>query len=75
MKRFLILSLSILFFIKIEAQVNYKDALGLFEDENYQIALKQFKKLYRKKKDDIDLNYHIALCYLNGDGIKGEALP
>ena len=74
MKRIIILIIIISFFYKLEAQVNFKDAVGLYEDGSYQIALKQFKKLYRKKKDDIDLNYYIAMCYLKNDGIKSEAL-
>jgi thioredoxin-like negative regulator of GroEL len=75
MKRILILTIIISFITELNAQVNFKDARGLYEDGNYQIALKQFKKLYRKKKDDVDLNYYIAMCYLNSDAIKSEALP
>lgn len=75
MKRIFLTFLILSFFININAQVNYKDALDLYEDGNYQIALKQFKKLYRKNKDDVNINYYLAMCFLNSDGIKGDALP
>ncbi len=71
----IILSILLMSFFVSFSQVNFKEALSLFEDENYYIALKQFKRLYKRNKDDVKINYYMAICYLKSDGIKSKALP
>jgi len=73
MKKIFTLTLISIYFI-INAQVNFKEAYSLYEDENYYIALKQFKRLYKRNKDDVKINYYMAMCYLKTDGIKKNAL-
>ncbi len=74
MKRFFISLFFITIFINLSAQVSFKDALIMFEQEQYSLALKQFLRLYKSTPEDVDLNYYIALTYIKGDEKKSEAL-
>lgn len=40
------------------------DAFANFKDRNYEVALKQFLKLYKKDKLNVLYNYNIGVCYL-----------
>jgi len=43
--------------------------------EDYNRGLEAYLKLYKQKKDDIDINYYLGLCYLNVNGDKTLAMP
>ncbi|GAB4381049.1 MAG: hypothetical protein Kow0075_12670 [Salibacteraceae bacterium] len=47
----------------------------LFFNENYEAALEEYLLVLKKKPEDIKINYNIALCYLNSDFQKPEAIP
>lgn len=47
----------------------------LFAQKNYKDALKKFLADYAKDKNDVDLNYKIAFCYLNTEIDKKKAIP
>ncbi|MBI5538799.1 MAG: PD40 domain-containing protein [Bacteroidia bacterium] len=51
------------------------DADSNFEDENYEVALKQYLKIIKKYKDDPKVNYRVGYCYLKTNYNKGKALP
>ena len=52
-----------------------EDALEHFRHNNFIMALKVYKELYRKDSRNIDYNYKIAQCYLNTNINKKEAIP
>ena len=52
-----------------------KTAEEYFATQNYKEALKLFLKDYEKKKNDIEINYKIAQCYLNANLGKKNAIP
>lgn len=56
------------------AQYNISDANANFDDENYEVALKQFLKLYKKHSNDAEVNYKIGVCYLETNYDKKSAL-
>ena len=51
------------------------DADSNFDDENYEVALKQYLKVFKKFKDDPKVNYRIGFCYLKTNYDKAKALP
>lgn len=57
------------------AQSEIGDADINFEDGNYEVALKQYLKVYKKFKTDVKVNYRIGFCYLNTNYDKAKALP
>jgi hypothetical protein len=57
------------------AQYDIDDANANFDDENYEVALKQFLKGYKKVKTDVKVNYRIGYCYLKTNYDKVQALP
>ncbi|MBI9063208.1 MAG: PD40 domain-containing protein [Marinilabiliaceae bacterium] len=58
------------------AQTDYrKRADNYFKYYNYERALKDYKRLYRKKKEDADLLRKIIECYLKDNGLREQALP
>ena len=59
----------------IFAQYDLSDADGNFDDGNYEVALKQYLKVYKKLKTDVKVNYRIGFCYLNTNYDKAQALP
>ncbi len=65
----------------IQAQTSSKsgpdpeDAYEHFRHGNYSMALKVYKVLYKKDKNNIDYNYKIAQCYLNTNINKKESIP
>ncbi|MCX7953897.1 MAG: hypothetical protein N3A01_01760 [Bacteroidales bacterium] len=52
------------------------DANANFEDENFEVALKQFLKLYKKKQyiNNPEINYKLGVCYLYTNYDKSKAL-
>jgi tetratricopeptide (TPR) repeat protein len=80
MKR-IIYSFSTLFFILVISFSSYSqaevlgDADSNFEDENYEVALKQYLKVIKKYKDDPKVNYRVGFCYLKTNYAKVNALP
>ncbi len=42
---------------------------------NYERALKEYLRVYRKEKDNPDILSKVAYCYLNGNQLKGQAIP
>lgn len=60
----------------IWAQTNYKKrADDYFKYYNYQRALKDYKRLYRKEKDNTELLSQIIKCIINDNTLREEALP
>ncbi len=59
----------------IYAQYDISDADMNFDDGNYEVALKQYLKVYKKFKTDVKVNYRIGFCYLNTNYDKAQALP
>ncbi len=57
------------------AQYDITDADANFEDGNYEVALKQYLKAYKKLITDVKVNYRIGFCYLNTNYDKAKALP
>ncbi len=51
-----------------------EDAEEHFRHNNFLMALKVYKELYRGDKTNIDYNYKIAQCYLNTNINKKEAI-
>ena len=52
-----------------------KLAENYFLDENFTAALSEYELLVADKKDNIDYNFNLALCYLNTNGDKSRAIP
>lgn len=52
-----------------------KTADEYFNNQNYKEAIKLYLKEYQKNKNDIDINYKIAQCYLNSHLAKKNAVP
>jgi len=52
-----------------------EDAEEHFRHNNFIMALKVYKELYKKDKTNVDYNHKIALCYLNTNINKKEAIP
>jgi len=67
--------LFVLFNFSSFAQYDITDADANFEDGNYEVALKQYLKAYKKLKTDVKINYRIGFCYLNTNYDKQKALP
>jgi len=42
---------------------------------NYERALKEYLRVYRKEKNNPDILSKIAYCYLSGNQLKGQAIP
>jgi hypothetical protein len=57
------------------SQADKSDADDNFDDANYEVALKQYIKVYRKYKDDPQVNHRLAICILNTNEDKTLALP
>ena len=56
------------------AQEELSDANTNFEDENYEVALKQYLKVYKKVANDAQVNYRIGVCYLKTNFDKKSSL-
>lgn len=57
------------------SQVDITDADANFDDENYEVALKQYLKAYKNYKNDVTVNYRIGFSYLKTNYDKAKALP
>ncbi len=42
---------------------------------NYERALKEYLRVYKKEKNNPEILFKIAYCYLNGNQLKGQAIP
>ncbi len=74
----LLIYLQIIIFYPFEqsfSQVTNTEANYNFEIENFDIALKQYLKFYKKDKENPLYNYRIGVCYLNTDINKPLAIP
>jgi hypothetical protein len=69
---FILLTISINVFSQAEV---LGDADSNFEDENYEVALKQYLKVYKKYKDDPKVNFRVGFCYLKTNYDKAKSLP
>lgn len=56
------------------AQEELSDANTNFEDENYEVALKQYLKVYKRVSNDAQVNYRIGVCYLKTNFDKKSSL-
>ncbi len=56
------------------AQPDKSDADANYDDFNYEVALRQYKKVYKYFKDDSEVNYRLGICILNTNENKTEAL-
>ncbi|NSW46323.1 MAG: PD40 domain-containing protein [Bacteroidales bacterium] len=56
------------------SQEELSDANTNFDDENYEVALKQYLKFYKKNANDPQINYKIGICYLKTNFDKKSAL-
>jgi hypothetical protein len=52
-----------------------EDADEHFKHNNFIMALRVYKELYLRDKKNVEVNYKIALCYLNTNINKKEAIP
>ncbi|MCX7861656.1 MAG: hypothetical protein N2449_01515 [Bacteroidales bacterium] len=75
MKLYILSLLSICFIQFSLAQTELSDANTNFDDENYEVALKQYLKIYKKYANDALINYRIGYCYLKTNYNKRESLP
>ena len=50
-------------------------ALDYLLEKDYNHALEEYLKLYSSKKNDIEINFNIGLCYLNVNDDKSKAVP
>lgn len=59
----------------IFAQSLEKSANELFEKYNYQGALKGYTTLLKKDPKNVEINYKVAVCYLNTNIDRTKAIP
>lgn len=66
----------IIFFIPhyLFSQADLSDANTNYDDENYEVALKQFLKNYKNVSNNPEVNYKIGVCYLKTNFNKKAAL-
>ncbi len=74
MKAFFLLLIINFIFINLNAQSELSDANTNFDDENYEVALRQYLKAYKKFANDAQVNYRIGYCYLRTNYNKSQAL-
>ena len=43
--------------------------------EDYNRGLKEYLKIYKRNKEDIEVNYYIGLCYTNINDDRSKAIP
>ncbi len=72
--KFLLFVLTFFLSVSLIAQEILSDANTNFDDENYEVALKQYLKVYKKFSKDPVINYRIGYCYLRTNYNKKEAL-
>ncbi|MCU4176774.1 tetratricopeptide repeat protein [Carboxylicivirga sp. N1Y90] len=76
MNRNLLLAFLILFSINAIGQKKYEQrADKYFKYYNYERALKDYKRLYRKDKDNVDLLKKIITCHLKDNTLRESAIP
>nr|WP_319397789.1 hypothetical protein [uncultured Carboxylicivirga sp.] len=76
MKRILIFTLIGMLSTCIFGQTDYKKrADGFYKYNNYQRALKDYKRLYRKDKENTDLLSLICNCIVKDNTLREEAIP
>jgi len=73
--KYLLIVIFSIFCFNVFSQVDLSDPDANFEDGNYEVALKQYLKYYKKVKNDVKVNYRIGFCYLNTNYDKAKALP
>ncbi|PKP17605.1 MAG: hypothetical protein CVU05_15250, partial [Bacteroidetes bacterium HGW-Bacteroidetes-21] len=71
--KYLILIAFILASFSSYAQFDRSDADANYDDNNYEVALKQYRKIYKKFKDDAEVNYRVGFCILNTNEDRTEA--
>ncbi|MBN2683422.1 MAG: PD40 domain-containing protein [Bacteroidales bacterium] len=72
--KYTILSLFFFCFLAIEIYAQKSEAETNYLDENYDVALEQYLRYYRRDHNDIEVNYRIAVCYIKTDDDKTQAL-
>lgn len=72
--KLLLINIILLSFI-VQASFSQKaDAETNYMDENYDVALDQYLRYYRRDHTDLDVNYKIAICYIKTEDDKTQAL-
>jgi hypothetical protein len=73
--KYLIVIILMIISLMLYSQSDYlSDANSNFDDENYEVALKQYLKVYKKHSNDALINYRIGFCYLKTNYNKKQAL-
>lgn len=76
MNRFFTITLLALLFCNAYSQKKYEQRAGKFyKYHNYEKARKDYIRVWRKDKDNIDLLKKIIDCYLSDNTLREEALP
>lgn len=57
---------------QVVAEMTAKD---FFSYEDYNRALVEYLKLYKEKKDDLEINFNIGFCYLQVNDDRTKAIP
>ncbi len=55
--------------------IDPREAEEHFDHKNYLAAMRVYKELLKRDPDDADYNYKVALCYLNTNLDKTQAIP
>ena len=71
----IILALSGIFNFSIAQPAEKLDAAGYLAQKDYNHALEEYLKVYTSKKNDVEFNFNIGLCYLNVNDDKSKAVP
>jgi tetratricopeptide (TPR) repeat protein len=80
-KSVFLLVFSLVFFLQGYAQTSppsnntLEGAAGYFSHNNFLMALPIYKELLKKDPNNTDLNYKVAICYLNTQINKSQAIP
>jgi hypothetical protein len=76
MNRFIVISLLITICLSAHSQKNYEQrADKYYKYYNYEKARKDYIRVWRKDKDNIDLLKKIIDCYMSDNTLREEAIP
>lgn len=74
MKQLVVIIFLLISTISSFSQVNDIDANYHFEHDNFEVALKQYQRLYRSEPENSLYNYRIGICFLNTNIDKAASL-
>ncbi len=72
---FLVIFSGICNYSKAQTEEKTLSAKEYFDKKDYNNALKEYLKLYRNDKDNIEINYNIGFCYLRINSDKSRSIP